>query len=93
VKYWEIIADNLGRAGWSWGMTVIFQGERKLYSVDAFRKDRRYVVQAEDILTAFLALDSQSMKDAAAARADHAVARMIDGLNKARQSGSFPKVP
>jgi hypothetical protein len=19
VKYWEIIADNLGKAGWSWG--------------------------------------------------------------------------
>jgi hypothetical protein len=30
VKYWEIIADNLSRAGWSWGCvsTIDFEGER-----------------------------------------------------------------
>jgi hypothetical protein len=22
VKYWEIIADNLGKAGWSWGCII-----------------------------------------------------------------------
>ena len=29
VKYWEIIADNLSKAGWSWGCisTVNFNGQ------------------------------------------------------------------
>jgi len=22
VKYWEIIADNLSKAGWSWGLRI-----------------------------------------------------------------------
>jgi hypothetical protein len=30
VKYWEIIADNLSKAGWSWGTSQrwILAGER-----------------------------------------------------------------
>jgi hypothetical protein len=60
VKYWEIIADNLSRAGWSWGMTTVFHEGKKLISVDAFREGSgRYVVQSDDILTAFLELDAQ----------------------------------
>jgi hypothetical protein len=29
VKYWEIIADNLSKAGWSWGCvaTIDFNGQ------------------------------------------------------------------
>jgi len=32
MKYWEIIADNLSKAGWSWGCvaTVNSQGEPSL---------------------------------------------------------------
>jgi hypothetical protein len=32
VKYWEIIADNLSKAGWSWGCvaTVDSNGEQCL---------------------------------------------------------------
>ena len=60
MKYWEIIADNLSRAGWSWGMTTVFHEGEKLISVDAFREGSgRYVVQSDDILTAFLELDAQ----------------------------------
>jgi hypothetical protein len=27
VKYWEIIADNLSKAGWSWGYTSAIDSE------------------------------------------------------------------
>jgi len=38
LKYWEIIADNLTKAGWSWGCvsTVDFKG-RTIFIADAHR--------------------------------------------------------
>ncbi len=45
VKYWEIIADNLGKTGWSWGYvsTVDSQG-RTIWIADAHRDDgQRFV--------------------------------------------------
>jgi hypothetical protein len=38
--YWEIIADNLSKASWSWGCvaTVDFNG-RTIWIVDAYRDD------------------------------------------------------
>jgi len=46
VRYWEIIADNLSKAGWSWGCV-------------AHRDDgKRYVVPADEKLTAFLKLEA-----------------------------------
>jgi len=38
MKYWEIIADNLSKAGWSlgWVSAVDFQG-RTIWIVDAHR--------------------------------------------------------
>jgi hypothetical protein len=38
VKYWEIIADKLSAAGWSWGMTTATdaQARRRSNSVSAF---------------------------------------------------------
>jgi hypothetical protein len=40
VKYWEIIADNLSKAGWSWGCvaTIDFNG-RTIFVADAHRDD------------------------------------------------------
>ena len=37
VKYWEIIADNLSKAGWSWGYVsaVNFDGEWMRYQVSS----------------------------------------------------------
>ncbi len=29
VKYWEIIADNLSKAGWSWGWVSILNCRRR----------------------------------------------------------------
>jgi hypothetical protein len=48
VKYWEIIADNLSKAGWSWGCAsaVDFSG-RTIWIADPHRDDgKRLVVHA-----------------------------------------------
>jgi hypothetical protein len=60
VKYWEIIADNLSKAGWSWGCvaTVDARGQT-IFVADAHRDDgKRYVVHADEKLTAFMELES-----------------------------------
>jgi len=42
VKYWEIIADNLKRAGWSWGcVAAIDSNGRPIWIADAHRDDFR----------------------------------------------------
>jgi hypothetical protein len=59
MKYWEIIVDNLSRAGWSWGCvaTVDFNG-RTVFVADAHCDDgKRFVVRADEKLTAFLELE------------------------------------
>ena len=60
MKYWEIIADNLKKAGWSWGcVSAIDPSGRMMWIVDAHRDDgKRYVVRADEKLTAFLELES-----------------------------------
>jgi hypothetical protein len=54
VKYWEIIADNLSKAGWSWGcVSAVDSNKRTIWIVDAHRGDgKRFVVRAEELLTA-----------------------------------------
>jgi hypothetical protein len=55
VKSWEIIADNLSKAGWSWGcVSAIDREGRTIWIVDAHRDGKRFVVRADEILTAFL---------------------------------------
>jgi hypothetical protein len=40
VKYWEIIADNLSKAGWSWGcVSAIDSNGRTIWIADAHRGD------------------------------------------------------
>jgi hypothetical protein len=55
VKDWEIIADNLSKAGWSWGCdsAIDFSG-RTIWITDAHRDGKRFVVRADEKLTAFL---------------------------------------
>jgi len=69
VKYWEIIADNLSDADWSWGCSSETDANgRVLYTTDAFSKDgKRFTVLAEDRLTAFLELERQAIHDWSAA--------------------------
>src|SRR5438093_9033621 len=59
VKYWEIIADNLSKAGWSWGcVSAVDSRGRTIFVADAHRKDgKRFVVRADEKLTAFLELE------------------------------------
>ena len=58
-KYWEIIADNLSKAGWSWGcLSAVDRDGRTIWIVDAHRDDgQRFVVHADEVLTAFLELE------------------------------------
>ena len=60
VQYWEIIADNLSKAGWSWGcVSAIDSNGQTIWIADAHRDDgKRYVVHADEKLTAFLELKS-----------------------------------
>jgi hypothetical protein len=57
---WEIIADNLSKAGWSRGcVSAIDSNGRTIWIVDAHRADgKRFVVRADEKLTAFLELES-----------------------------------
>ena len=62
MKYWEIIGDNLTKRGWSlgWVSAVDCEG-RTIWIVDAHRDDgKRYVVRADQMLTAFIELESAS---------------------------------
>jgi hypothetical protein len=54
------VADNLSKAGWSWGCvaTVDSRG-RTIFVADAHRDDgKRFVVHADEKLTAFVELES-----------------------------------
>jgi hypothetical protein len=59
MKYWKVIADNLKKAGWSWGCvaTVDYEGQT-IWTVDAHRDDgRRHIVRAYELSTAFRELE------------------------------------
>jgi len=50
MKYWEIIADNLSKAGWSWGCVsaIDFNG-RTIWIADAHRGNgKRFAVRADE---------------------------------------------
>jgi hypothetical protein len=60
VKHWEIIADNLSKAGWSWGCVSAIDAEgQTMWIADAHRDNgKRFVVHADEKLTAFLELEA-----------------------------------
>ena len=60
VKYWEIIADNLSKAGFSWGVvSAIDSRGRTIWIVDAHRSDgKRFAARTDEKLTAFVELES-----------------------------------
>jgi hypothetical protein len=47
-NYWEIIADDLSKSGWSWGCVSAIDRERRtIWIVDAHRDDgKRFIVRA-----------------------------------------------
>jgi hypothetical protein len=59
VKYWESIADNLSKNGWSWGcVSAVDSQGRTIWIADAHRDNgKRFVVHADEKLTAFAELE------------------------------------
>jgi hypothetical protein len=49
VKYWEIIADNLSKAGWSWGcVSAVDSNGQTIFVADAHRGGgKRFIVRAK----------------------------------------------
>ena len=77
MKYWEIIADNLHNAGWSLGWVSAFDCQgRTIWIVDAHGYGKRFIVHAEEKLTAFLELESAIL---AAARSHYPAAPDLMG--------------
>jgi hypothetical protein len=59
IKHWEIIADSLSKAGWSLGwVSAIDREGRTIFVADAHRDGKRFVVRADEKLTAFMELES-----------------------------------
>jgi hypothetical protein len=60
VKYWEIIADKLSKAGWSWGcVSAVESYGEPIFVAEAHRDDAgRFVVRADEKLTAFIELEA-----------------------------------
>ena len=59
MKYWEIVADKLSAAGWSWGYCSTVTRDDRRWIVDAHRDDgHRYIVQSDELLSAFLELEA-----------------------------------
>ena len=60
MKYWEIIARNLKKLGWSVGyVSAIDSNGRTIWIADAHRDNgTRFVVRADEKLTAFVELES-----------------------------------
>jgi hypothetical protein len=59
LKYWETIADNLSKGGWSWGcVSAVDSNGRTIFVADAHRDDgKHFVVRADEKLTAFVELE------------------------------------
>jgi hypothetical protein len=58
-RCWEVIADNLSKAGWSWGcVSTLNSNGQTIFVADAHRDDgRRFIVHADEKVTAFLELE------------------------------------
>jgi hypothetical protein len=60
MKYWEIIADNLSKAGWSWGcVSAVDSNVRTIWIADAHSGDgKRLVARADEKVMTFVELES-----------------------------------
>jgi hypothetical protein len=55
----RVIGDNLHKAGWSWGCVSAIDSEgRTIWIVDAHGYGKRFIVCADELLTAFLELET-----------------------------------
>jgi hypothetical protein len=55
-----MIADNLSKAGWTWGcVSAVDSSGRTIFVADVHRDNgKRFVVRADEKLTAFVELES-----------------------------------
>jgi hypothetical protein len=60
VKYWEIIAHNLSKAGWSWAVSqrLIPAGERSGLQTRNAATESVSLLRADEKVTAFVELES-----------------------------------
>jgi hypothetical protein len=60
VKDWEIIADNLSKAGWNFGCISSTGYEGRQFWIAAAERDDagRFIVRADEKLTAFIELEA-----------------------------------
>ena len=61
MKDWEIIADDLSRARWSWGcVSAIDCNGQTIWIVDAHRDEgKRFIVHVDEKLSAFVERERQ----------------------------------
>ena len=61
MKEWELIADRLSKAGFSWGCVSAIDAQgRTIWIVDAQRGDgNRFIVRSDEKLSAFVELERQ----------------------------------
>ncbi|PYL11540.1 MAG: hypothetical protein DMF48_06400 [Verrucomicrobia bacterium] len=58
MKYWQIIVNKMTKAGFSAGwVSVLDHCGRTVWIVDAHREAKRFVVRADEKLTAFVELE------------------------------------
>ena len=59
-RYWEIITDNLSKAGWSWGcVSALDSAGRTIWITDAHRDNgQRFIVHADEKLIPFVELEA-----------------------------------
>jgi hypothetical protein len=65
VKYWEAISNRLSAAGWTWGYCSAVTSGGWRWCVDAYRaddKERPYIVESDDLLSAFLHLEATLLR-------------------------------
>ena len=63
MKYWEIIADRLSKAGWSLGWISAVDSEgRRIWIVEAHRGDgSRFMVRSDEKVSAFVELEREAL--------------------------------
>jgi hypothetical protein len=57
MKYWEIVGDKLGAAGWSWRYCNAVTRDGWRWIVDVRGEGRRYIIHSDELLNAFLELE------------------------------------
>ena len=58
MKYWEIIGDKLGAAGWTWGYCRAVTRNGSRWIVDARKNGQHHIVHSDELLSAFLELET-----------------------------------